>query len=83
MTEKKSSASFKEQSNIVHICAHKVIQADFEHMENDVRRNDTELREIGEESDVLIHSLTIARKRDRRCTFNRMSVNSLTMVFFL
>ena len=51
--QQKSPATFQEESNILNICPRKVVQTDFEHVQNDVRRHHMEFCQVREENDIL------------------------------
>lgn len=50
--QQEPTASFEEHSKIFHVRPGEVIQADFEHVQDDMRRDDAKLCQVREESDV-------------------------------
>jgi len=52
--QQESSTPLQQQSDIVNINAQEIVQADFEHVEDKVRRDHTELGEHRNESQVLM-----------------------------
>ena len=51
--QQKSSATFEQERNVLNVRAGEVIQADLEHMQNDMRWDDPEFGEVRQESYVL------------------------------
>jgi hypothetical protein len=51
--KQESSASFEEECHVLNVDARKVVEAYFEHVEDQVKRNDPELGQIREKHQIL------------------------------
>ena len=66
-SQQEASAALQQHREVLDVCPGEVVQAHFEHVQDDVRRYDAELRKIGEEGDVahadfceLLHDILLA-----------------------
>lgn len=89
MAEKESAASLQEKRKIVHIRAGKIIQANLEHMQYDMCRDNAELGKVREERNVLAQeeddkiNLPTSMTEDKSRTLSLTSTSSFTTFFFL
>ena len=52
-SQQESSAAFEQDGKVVDVCAMEVVQANLEHVQDDMRRDNPELRQVRDEGQIL------------------------------
>lgn len=81
-SQQKAAASFQEQCKILDVRSREIIQADFEDVQDEMRRDDTEFGQVRQIHDVL-ENISTGNRVTTKITFSRTSESSLTTFFFL